>query len=528
MNERRVFAALAALVALVALVLVAVAEAHGASAWRGAAAAALAFATWALVRIAGAPRRERAPEVEENALAGLVGALDELAAGDLVRSRRAAGALSGELASATLSALVPIEVLALRLQRTSVEVAGAATGVQRISSELAAGSSQQAASVVEITAAMEELAQTATQIASTAEAQADLARQGELVGDAGSAALERAVAGVERLRERIDASARRTADLEARAAQIFGVLSLVEEIARETHLLSLSAAVEAAGEPGDSGRRFADVADEVRRLAAHSRDAAASVRRLLDDFSTSIQATTAATSAGRREAESVLASAREAAGAIAGLRAALAEIAGAAREISAGTGEQKTASAEVVQTLREAAEVVRRIAEDLRGFAGAARGLEEATLGVQLLAQVFRLDSRSSLRDLAERWAAELAPLLEAPEALERRIEALLEERTDVECAYVFDPRKSRVAIVAQPSLFAGREIPESIRSGQGFADRPWYRALLAERRATVTPVFVSLLSNERVVTAVAPIAGEGDRLVALGIDIHLERWSAG
>jgi hypothetical protein len=252
------------------------------------------------------------------------------------------------------------------------------------------------------------------------------------------------------------------------------------------------------------------------------------VRRRLEEFSASIRATVEATAAGSREAERVLGRAHATAAAIAGLREALADTAAAAREISAGTAEQRTASAQVVQTLREASAVVQQIADDLRGFSGAARGLEETAVGVQLLAQGFRLDSPSSLRDLAERWAADLRPLLGSPDALERRLEALLELRPDAECAYVFDPRWPRAAIVGQRALLDGREIPESIRSGRGFAERPWYRAAVSERRAVVTPVFVSLLSEERVVTAAAPFSSEGDAVPVLGIDINLERWTAG
>jgi len=501
---------------------------RGAAPWRAAAAAAAAVA--ALSAALPAARRAFAEtDLELGDRARLATSLAELAAGDLVRARRAADGLGSEDAEALASALAPLEVLAHRIQRSSVEVAGAANVVKRIASELAAGSSEQAASVVEITAAMEELAQTASQIAGNAEAQAELARRGETSGDTGAAAVARAVAGVERLRERIAAIARRSSDLERRAEEIFGVLALVEEIARETHLLSLNAAIEAAGESGEAGRRFGEVAEEVRRLAGRSREAAGSVRRLLEEFSVSIRATSEATAAGGREAERGLARVRDTAAAIAGLRGALAETAAAAREISAGTGEQKTASSQVVQTLREAANVVQQIADGLRGFSGAARGLEETAVSVQLLAQGFRLDSPSSLRDLAERWAEDVRPLAGSPDALERRLEVLLESRPDAECAYVFDPRRREVAIVAQRALTGSAEIPEEIRTGRGFAERPWYRAAIAERRAIVTPVFVSLLTSERVVTAAAPIlAGEGHAGAVLGVDINLERWSAG
>ena len=516
-------------VAAIGLGLLATAQARGAAAWRATAGVALGLATIALAWPAAAAARRSAGDgarADEGAL--LSESLAELAAGDLVRAGRAASALPQRLAAALATALAPLEVLAQRIQRSSVDVAGSANAVKRIASELAAGSSEQSASVVEITAAMEELAQTASQIAGNAEAQAELARRGETSGDEGAAAVTRAVSGVERLRERIGGIAQRSADLERRAQEISGVLNLVEDIARETHLLSLNAAIEAAGESGESGRRFGEVAEEVRRLAARSRDAAGGVRRLLEEFSASIRATSETTAACSEEAERVLVRARDTSAAIGALRGALGETAASAREISAGTGEQKVASSQVVQTLREAAAVVQQIAEGLRGFSGAARELEETAVDVQLLAQEFRLDSPSSLRHLAEQWADVLRPLLGSPDALERRLEVLIEGRPDAECAYVYDPRRSRAAIVAQRAIVAGREIPEEIRAGRGFASRPWYRAAVAERRAIVTPVFVSLLTDERVVTAAAPFLVDGEVAAVLGVDINLERWTTG
>jgi len=515
------------LLALLTVVLIAVAEAASSASWRSTAALLVA----ALVIAAALPsiRRSFALRTAKRAdRERLVASMDELAAADLVRAKVIAADLPAALSAPLGEALAPLEVLAARIQSSSVEVAGAAGAVKRIASELAAGSSQQSASVVEITAAMEELAQTATQIAGNAEAQAELARLGESTGTEGAAAVSRAVAGVERLRERIAAIAKRATDLERRAEEIFGVLALVEDIARETHLLSLNAAIEAAGESGDVGRRFGEVAEEVRRLSGRSRDAAASVRRLLEEFSTSIAATVEATSAGGREAERVLLRVTATAGAIAGLRDALVETAAAAREISAGTAEQRTASLQVVQTLREASAVVQQIADGLRGFSGAARGLEEAAVSVQLLAQGFRLDSPSSLRHLAESWAAELQPLLASPDALERRLESLLEDRPDVELIFVNDRRRQRTAIVGQPSLLRLVAIPDEIRFGHDFSDRPWFRAAAAERRGIVTSAMTSILTHEKVVTAAAPFFEDGELVAVLGIDINLERWTSG
>ncbi|MEO7794785.1 MAG: methyl-accepting chemotaxis protein [Thermoanaerobaculia bacterium] len=516
-----------AALALLTVVLVVVADARGGVSWRSTGALLIA----ALVVAAAQPAIRRSFAARAAKLSDrrrLVASLDELAAADLVRAKAIAAELPPGLAVPMGEALAPLEVLASRIQSSSVEVAGAAGAVKRIASELAAGSSEQSASVVEITAAMEELAQTATQIAGNAEAQAELARLGEVTGNEGAAAVGRAVAGVERLRERIAAIAKRAADLERRAEEIFGVLALVEDIARETHLLSLNAAIEAAGEGGDVGRRFGEVAEEVRRLSGRSRDAAASVRRLLEEFSTSIAATVEATGAGGGEAERVLLRVTATAAAITGLRDALVETAAAAREISAGTSEQRTASLQVVQTLREASSVVQQIADGLRGFSGVARDLEDAAVNVQLLAQGFRLASPSSLRHLAESWATELQPLLASPDALERRLESLLEERPDVELVFVNDRRRQRTAIVGQPALVRVVPIPDEVRFGRDFSDRPWFRAAASERRGVVTSVMTSILTNEKVVTAAAPFFEDGELIAVLGIDVNLERWTSG
>jgi len=149
-------------------------------------------------------------------------------------------------------------------------------------------------------------------------------------------------------------------------------------------------------------------------------------------------------------------------------------------------------------------------------------------VSVQLLAQGFRLDSPSSLRHLAESWVVELRPLLASPDALERRLEALLEGRPDIELIFVNDCRRQRTAIVAQPALLRNVEIPDELRFGHDFSDRPWFRAAAAERRGIVTPVVLSILTNEKVVTAAAPFIEDGELVAVLGIDVNLERWTSG
>lgn len=512
------------------LALLLVAQVYGAPGWMlGAYGLACALAL-VLYRALVVPslRELDARQAATNAAAARLGAaLEHLRAGDLVNAGREAAAVPGNAGVALAGAVGALEVIAQRIQGGSTDVAAAASSVNRIAGELASASSEQAASVVEITAAMEELARTAGQIADSARAQAELAERGEQVGHRGAAAVAEALAGVAQVRERIAGIAGRAEALDTSSREIFRVLDLITHIARETHLLSLNAAIEAAAETGESGRRFSLVADEVRRLAQRAQESANSVRALLEDFGNSVRATVTATADGGAEAAAVLDHAHAGAVAIDDLRAAAAAAAGAAREISSATYEQDAAAGEVVATLREASQVVQQIAEGLRRFSETAAELQTLGLDAQLMAQTLRLDSEHSLKNLAETWVERLRPRLGNWSGIEGLLEDLVARLPYVECLYYIEAEGGRTALVINRHLLGDREVPTAVKDGVGFTERPWYKSAAASGRAILTPPFESILSHERILTAAAPVPDDRGRLVGvLGLDVNVDAWT--
>ncbi|HUF77905.1 MAG TPA: methyl-accepting chemotaxis protein, partial [Thermoanaerobaculia bacterium] len=377
--------------------------------------------------------------------AALLGVLDELRSGDLVTTTAKAKDLPQALQAAFTIAADAITALAQQIQTSSIEVAAAANSVNQIASELASGSSEQAASVVEITAAMEELARTAAQIADNASTQADLTAQAEASGNVGSEAVDEAVHGVEEVKKRISGIASRADTLGTRSKEIYRVLDLITDIAQETHILSLNAAIEAAA-AGDHGRRFSVVAEEVRRLAQRSQESVDSVRNLLDEFTGSIRATVVATEEGSKEAARVLERARAAASAIDELRSASGDTARVAREISLATQQQNAASDQVVLTLKEVSQVVQRMADSLKQFSSTADQLNELGLGIQLVAQSFHLDSPHSLKRVVARWAGEVRRRVGSWEAIEALLQEMLSDSGYMELAYVIDGEGTQLA----------------------------------------------------------------------------------
>ena len=416
-------------------------------------------------------------------------------------------------------------MLAQQIQASSIEVASAANSVNEIASELASGSSEQAASVVEITAAMEELARTASQIADNASSQADLAQAAEESGNTGQGAVEEAVDGVEEVKKRISGIASRAEILGTRSKEIYRVLDLITEIAQETHILSLNAAIEAAA-AGDHGRRFSVVAEEVRRLAQRSQESVESVRNLLDEFAGSIRTTVVATEEGSKEAGRVLKRARAAASAIEDLRGASSDTARVAREISLATQQQNAASDEVVLTLKEVSQVVQRMADGLQALhrdrrppepAGADHPDARPVVPPRLppLAQAHRRAVGARGRRRLGNW-----------EAIERLLEDLVHRQGFVECLYFYDGRRGQTALVVNRQIVGDRDVPGSVRTGEGFSERPWYKSAVREGHTILTPLFNSLLSGQPIFTAATPIYEQGELEGVLGLDVNVDSWT--
>jgi len=460
--------------------------------------------------------------LQEGALTGL---LESFRHGDLVTARDSRRDLPATIGEAAEAAIMALGALVQQIQEVSVEVAAAANGIRATAEDLASGSSEQAASLVEISATMEELARTAAQIASNASSQADMAEQSEAAGRDGAGAIESAVVGIESARERMNVIALRAETLDSRSREIYRILDLINEIAQETHILSLNAAIEAST-AGEYGERFAVVAREVRRLAERSRESVENVRNLLHEFTTAIRSVVVATEEGGKTVDTVLDQARASAAAIEELSAALGGTAHAAREISLATQEQRAASQEVLTTVREESDVITQIASGLEEFTGAASRLNQLALSIQLLSQSFRLESSHSLKHLVFGIARSLEPLFGNLEAMERVLTNIFSEFPYVEMAYVVDSDGLMIVFAINRDLVEDDAGEGVAAVGQSYADRPWFQSVGRENRSAVTPVYTSLLTGDRCFTVVVSIEErQGGRQATLGVDVNVANW---
>ncbi|GMU66717.1 MAG: hypothetical protein AMXMBFR36_29910 [Acidobacteriota bacterium] len=481
-------------------------------------AALAAVALFALSR-SGRDRRPNEP-----GSGGLASALGSLGAGDLVEADRLARTLP-DLGPAIGRAAAGVAGRVERLQSSSLAVAGAAEGVERTAGTLAAGAAQQAAAAGEVTAAMEELARTAAEIAEHAERQSRLVERARAAGGAGGEAVAEAVAGIGAVERRIADVTARADTLGSRSREIFRVLELIADIAQETHLLSLNAALEAAA-AGDRGRRFAIVAGEVRVLAERVRDSVTNVRSQVEEFASAIRSTVVATEEGGKEAARVTEEARSATAALEHLRAALEESSHASRQISSVTRQQTAATEEVVSTLRELHQVVERMSRDLEALSSTATRLREVGLDLQLSAQAFRIESPRSLQRRIDGWRDRIVAA--GAGGVDAALAALVEETGFVEAGYLAGADGRLVAIRFARAV---AELPGAAAAVEelGRLDlrgRPWFRAAIDAGRAAVTPPHRSLLSDEPCLTVALPVADAAGGTGVLAFDVNVRHWT--
>ncbi len=198
-------------------------------------------------------------------------------------------------------------LLAARLTRHLRARIGSAVGdVQSSSSELQVTANQQAVSSMEQATAMSEISTTITellatsrQITESAQRVADAADQTSTAGQGGQDTVRSAQDSMEEIRRQVDVIVNHMLELGDKSQRIGTVLDIVSELAEQTNILAINSTIEAAG-AGESGRRFAVVADEIRKLADRVAESTKEIRSLIEVVRNAVHTTVIATELGSK------------------------------------------------------------------------------------------------------------------------------------------------------------------------------------------------------------------------------------
>jgi methyl-accepting chemotaxis protein len=226
-------------------------------------------------------------------------------------------------------------------QAASNNLASTASEILASVTQQGASTTQQASSISETTATVDEVRMTAEQANQRAQAVAEKSRQAADIAAHGLETVEAVTAGMADIRARVETIAEHTLALSEQTQQVGEIIATVEDLADQSNLLAVNAAIEAS-RAGEQGRGFAVVAQEVRTLAERSKAATVQVRTILTEIQRATNAAVLATEQGTKRAEEGSKLVEQAGQAIAQLDETVRESAGAAQQIVASTGQVGT------------------------------------------------------------------------------------------------------------------------------------------------------------------------------------------
>ncbi len=248
--------------------------------------------------------------------------------------------------------------------------------ISTTASQLASSASEASSSISEVTTTMEEVKQTSQVSMEKAENVSKSAERTARISRAGKEATENTMSGVNRIKKEMHYIAESTIKLSEQTQRIGEIINTVTDIADQSNILSVNAAIEAA-KAGEHGRGFSVVAQEVKSLSDQSKEATNQIKAILNDIQKATGAAVMATERGTKTVDEAVELSEQGGDAIDRLSKNVAESSEAALQITASTQQQLSGMDQLSQAMESINDATLQNLDSVRQLEDAIKNLEE-------------------------------------------------------------------------------------------------------------------------------------------------------
>lgn len=269
--------------------------------------------------------------------------------------------------------------------------ASASTQISSSSEEMAAGAQEQSAQTTEIAGAIEQMTSTILQTTKNAATAAEQAKGAGLAAEEGGTVIKETIEGMNRIAEVVKNAAHTVQELGASSEQIGTIVQVIDDIADQTNLLALNAAIEAA-RAGEQGRGFAVVADEVRKLAERTTKATKEIGDMIKKIQKETGGAVKSMELGTQEVEKGIQFAEKSGKSLNDIIVSATGVVDIINQVAAASEEQSSAAEQISKSIEGISSVTQQSAAGVQQIARAAGDLNTLTVNLQDLVEQFKIN----------------------------------------------------------------------------------------------------------------------------------------